>query len=76
MSFVTVDETRIESDCHKRDKVNGHGSRKPLVKKDSKFKITTPNCNVLQHLVRPAAVVAVPEVLTREEEKERKDNVR
>ena len=77
MNSVTFDETRTESDCHKKDKVNGHSlSRKPLVKKDSQFKITTPNCNVLQHLVNPAAMVAVPSVLTEKEDtSETKDNV-
>lgn len=78
MSSMTFDETRIESDSrHKRDKVNGHSSRKPLIKSDSQFKITTLNCSVLQHLVRPAAMVAVPNVLTDEKEDtpERKDNV-
>ena len=71
MSSVTFDESRIDSDCHKRDNVNGHSQtqgRKSLVKKDSQFKITTPNCNVLQHLVRPAAMVAVPGALTEKED--------
>lgn len=77
MSSVTFDETRTESDGrHKRDEVNGHKSRKPLIKKDSQFKITTADCSVLQHLIRPAAMVAVPNVLTEEEDTaERKDNV-
>ena len=79
MSSVTFDESRIDTDCRKRDNVNGHGqtqSRKSLVKKDSQFKITTPDCNVLQHLVRPAAMVAVPGALTEKEDtSETKDNV-
>lgn len=79
MSSATFDESRIDSDCHKRDNVNGHSqsqSRKSLIKKDSQFKITTSNCDVLQHLVRPAAMVAVPGVLTEKEDtSETKDNV-
>ena len=77
MSSVTSDEPRIESDCYKRDKANGHcRSSNPMVKKDSQFKITIPDCNVLQHLVRPAAMVAVPTVLTEKEDtSETKDDV-
>jgi hypothetical protein len=75
MNSETFDESKIESDSHK-DSINGHSGRKSLVKKDSQFKITTPNCKVLQHLVRPAAMVAVPTVLTEEENTaETKDDV-
>ena len=52
-----------ESDCP-----NGGESVK-LARMDSMFKVTKPDCEVLHHLFRPAAMVAAPEaVLTAEED--------
>lgn len=60
-----IDEERIESDCFKKrdnvkDKKTEHRNPRPLVRNDSLFQFTSPNCGVLDHLFMPATMVALP----------------
>ena len=61
---LVEEASTVGSDCHDGKE------RGKLVRMDSKFQITPADCNVLHHLLRPAALVAVPDSVSTESEED------